>query len=206
MNNLEAYLVKLLQGHLSYDNKPVYLVRQFSEAPNRPVITLDTSPGVSTQATYADPSRAEKYIEYHATVNINLWCDTEEQREELTNQILSYFYLEINHHHMYCTNYNREDDTCQSLDAPCPAVEGTVLHKYHCPEPELYDYQSLQGYYNIIKGTLDIAQPFHLDEVNEHPPLLRSIFKCECQYSVILEDDYKPVRDVHLFSDRIEIK
>ena len=41
---------------------------------------------------------------------------------------------------------------------------------------------SQREYYQIIPGTINIDPPFELDELGEHPPLLRSVFRCECMY------------------------
>ena len=184
MNNLEGYLVELLQGHINCDDTPVQVVRQFSQHPERPVITLDTSPGVSTQHVYTDPSTNSTLYERHATVNINIWCDSEEQRADITLQVMQLFQLEQDYHYIFCCNYQGgEGKLCNATGEKCGAVD---RRNTRCPSPYLYEYQGLRERWGIIQGTLNVEPPFDLDDLSDHPPLLRSIMRCECQYSVCL--------------------
>lgn len=177
INELEMYIVDLLQGYLTYDNTPVQVVKQFSQHPTRPVITLDIQ-SITTQAVYIDPSQAEKYYEYKAIININLWCDTEQQRADLTEQIMDCFYKEQSNHYRYCPQYT--NGNCKTLQNTCPAVNGA---HHTCKNPERYGFETLQSRHALIKGTVIIDPPFELDDLTDHPPLLRSIFRCEGQYS-----------------------
>lgn len=180
MNEFEAYIVELLQGNLAYEDKTVQVVKQFSQHPERPVVTLDIQ-SVTTQRILNDPSLAEKYYEYKSDININLWCDNEKQRQQLTNQILDCFYKEQTYHYKYCEQYT--GGTCKTLKSECTAVKAP--HN-RCKSPDTLGFSSLQYRHNIIPGTLIVDPPFELDEVSEHPPLLRSVFRCEAQYSVAL--------------------
>ena len=195
MNNLEAYLVELLQGHLTCNDNPVQVVRQFSQQPTRPVITLDTSPGVSTQHIYPDIPNNATYYERHATVNINIWCDTEEQREYLTQQVLYLFQLEQHYHYMYCANYNPTTSKCTSTNARCGAAN---QRRNKCPNPVTNNYTSLREKHGIIQGTLNVEPPFELDDLTDHPPLLRSILRCECQYSDVYTGEVVPLQSINV--------
>ena len=198
MNELEAYLVELLQGNIVCDDVPVQVVKHYSQAPQRPVITLDLSNGVNAQHVYNNPAIGEKYMEYHANVNVNVWCDTEQQRQYLTNRILELFYNEGINHYMYCSNYNKDNNQCSFLGERCPASNTPAPRRNRCPHPDTYGYESLQYKHGIIQGTLNMNPPFELDELGEHPPLLRSILQCECQYSIVVSDGYNPVEDVQI--------
>jgi len=193
MNKLENYLVDLLQGNVNYDGRVVEVVKQFSQHPERPVITLDLSGGVVTQRIYTNPSLAEKYIERRANININVWCDTEQQRASITQQIQDLFHLEQNYHYRYCTKYT--DGSCATTGTEC-AAETAYTHK--CPKPETNKYEPLHRHHNIIIGTLNIEPPFDLDELAEHPPLLRSVMRCECQYADTIQTHVpRHAREVH---------
>ncbi len=180
INQLECYLVELLQGHIT--GCPV--VKDFSNAPELPVITLDVGAGVYTDQVERLISGVETVV-YHrqATININLWTNSEEQRQELTSEIMTAFYKESNHNYIYCSNYN--DGACSTSDSgDCEAL--TVLNsatvKYKCPYPDKYNYTPLQEKWGIMWGSLNVEPPFELDEINEKPPLLRNVFKCEATY------------------------
>lgn len=188
-NQLEMYIVDLLQGYLTYDGETVEVVKQFSQHPERPVVTLDIQ-SVNAQRVYTDPGLAQRFYEYKADININLWCDTEDQREEISAQIIECFRLEQAYHYRYCTNYS--NGQCRFLSEDCRAVGSP---RGRCTAPELYDYECLREKHRIIMGTLNLDPPFEMDEVSEHPPLLRSIFRCEAQYSEEVGEAI-PVREV----------
>lgn len=179
MNELEWYIIDLLQGYLSYDDKPVQVVKNFNQNPRRPVVTLDIQ-SVTNQKIYNDPSLAEKHFVYRGDININLWCDNESQRQSLVEQILDCFYREQTYHYLYCPQY--ENGNCRTLSGVCPAV-GRV--NGNCPNPDKNGFSSLQYRHNIVMGSLMVEHPFELDEVSEHPPLLRSIFRCTADYVII---------------------
>jgi hypothetical protein len=194
MNNLEGYLVELLQGRINVDGEAVPVVKQFSQSSNRPVLTLDLSPGVSTNHVYNDPGSNQVMYERHATVNINVWCDTEEQRAELTRKILYLFQLEQDYHYAYCTQYRANGEYCRHLGGKCKAVD---TRNNRCPSPYLYEYQGLRERWSIIPGTLNVEPPFDLDDLSDHPPLLRSIIRCEAQYTMSL-GECSPVESINL--------
>jgi len=179
MNELEWYLVDLLQGYLTYDDKPVQVVKNFNNNPTRPVITLDIQ-SVTLQKIYNEPSLCERHWDYRSDININLWCDNEAQRQNLVEQILDCFYKEQTGHYRYCPNYS--DGNCKTLTSTCPASSRTNCR---CPKPDKNGFTSLQYRHNIVNGSLMVEHPFELDEVSDHPPLLRSIFRCTADYVII---------------------
>ena len=191
MNELEWYLVDLLQGYLTYDDKPVQVVKNFNHNPSRPVITLDIQ-SVIVQKIYNDPSLCERHWDYRSDININLWCDNEAQRQNLVEQILDCFYKEQTSHYRYCPNY--ENGNCKTLTAVCPATTRT---NSRCPKPDEHGFTSLQYRHNIVQGSLIVEHPFELDEVSDHPPLLRSIFRCTADY-VIIKGIPVPVKKVDI--------
>lgn len=182
MNALEQYIVTILQGYLTWNSQPVQVVKQFSQHPERPVVTLDIQ-SVTTQHVYLNPGVAERYYERKANININLWCDTEEQRESLTGKILDCFYKEQGYHYRYCQNLR--NGRCTTTSTSCPAVN---THHKRCTDPERLGYSSLRHRCGLITGTVMVDPPFELDELTEHPPLLRSVFRCEGQYSDTVGD------------------
>lgn len=184
LNCFEQYLVELLQGHITINNKPVEVVKHFSNAPQLPVITLDLSGGVTTDYVYHDTDSAMETVYYHriANINLNVWCNTDVEKEQITEQILDCYYKEKTYHYEYCSKY--VDGMCTTLGASCRA-EATETYrtiKNKCPDPEVYEYQSLAEKHHICKGTIHIEPPFDMDEFTRQPPLLRSIFRCRAEY------------------------
>lgn len=205
MNCFESYLVELLQGYISYNNKPVEVVKRFSNAPSLPVITLDTSAGVTTDYVYYDTDDVVETVYYHrkANINISLWCNTDVQKEELTGQILSAYYDEKTNHYRYCSNY--DDGICATTNTTCAA---TTIHnwktiKNKCPDPDALEYESLMEKHHICKGTVIIEPPFDMDEFDRKPPLLRAIFRSSAEYDEPVRARGSVIEDIEL--DGVEI-
>lgn len=189
MNKLERYLVDLLQGRLS-DN--VQVVKQFSQHRSLPVVTLDTGMMPVTQDfRELTPVKSHEYLIFHreAEININVWCNTEEERERITQEILHLFYMEQTHHYSYCVQYNKDTQVCNTTGEQCEAITKTtgLTAKHRCPRPYDLNYRSISYKYNIENGSLNINPPYSLDELNEKPPLLRSIMYVEAEYSDIYD-------------------
>ncbi len=186
MNNFERYLVDLLQGNITYNNKNVELRRTFQKQSELPCITLEIS-SINTVQVHRELGTTDNLVyERSCEANLNLWCNTEDERETISSQILNCFYKEHIGHYMYCSNY--ENGNCTNIDEPCLAttVETGRTVKGKCPNPVNLGYQSLTTKHDIISGTVNIEAPFMLDEVGEHPPLLRNVFKCEAAYYEVI--------------------
>lgn len=184
MNCLELYLVELLQGNIFYNNSVIEVRRQFNNSPQLPVITLDLSNGVTTNYSYHDVSSASDilYFSRDATININVWCNTETERESISNQILDCYYKEKTNHYKYCGNYYADDKCRAGGHCKVKTIINSRSVKDKCPDPDLYHYISLQKKYHIIHDTVTIEPPFDIDEDDKKPPLLHSVLKCTASY------------------------
>lgn len=191
MNIFESFLVELLQGHIILDGNVVEVRRTPLPSAILPCITLSVV-GDTTEYTYRCYDEKEKqYAHRQSSITINSWCNTEEQREAINRQIMQCFSKCINHNYMYCSNYDASSKECTYLDIRCKAltvVDGRTA-KYQCPLPEDYTYQCLMDKYGLCEETLIIEPPFYSDEINEHPPILHSIFKAECYYDELIFDE-----------------
>ena len=205
MNCFEEYLVELLQGNIAYNNSTVPVVKGFSNAPSLPVITLDLSGGVTTDYIYHDISqRKEKvYKRCTAHININVWCNTEEERESINNSILQCYYDDMNYHYKYCTRYN--EGNCTTTTNACPAVSRGSNGKYQCPNIDLYNYQSLREKHSIVEDTVRIEAPFDMDELDKHPPLLRSILQCTGDYEELIRNFGTPYKQGSGSQEQLDI-
>lgn len=197
LNNLEAYLVELLQGHLSYGGENVELAKRFSNAPRLPVVTLDLSGGVSTDYFYHDFSTEHEILIQHCTghVNINLWCNTEDERQSLSQQIREAFIAEKEYHYKYCTQYNMGNcNTGGQCKVTSTYTDRTV--KNRCPDPEEYEYESLRHKHHIVQDTIRLELPFDMDEFDRNPPLLRSIFRCSAEFEIPADEGGIVIEDI----------
>ena len=197
MNNFEAYLVELLQGHLTVDDRNVQLVKHFSNAPSLPVVTLDLSGGTTTDYYWHDfDDEGHEILWQHCTSNINLslWCNTEDERQQLTEQIQDCFHKEKQYHYTYCSQY--EDGNC-SNGGNCRTNNSLNSDaKQVCPNPEEYGYESLRAKHSIVENSIRVEPPFDMDEYDKQPPLLRSILRCSAEYERLITSEGEPVDEI----------
>jgi len=121
---------------------------------------------------------------YETTLNINVWCDTESEREELNNKIIQLFYEAQSDHYKFCTNYN--DGECASQDTHCFARHflNNRSVKKQCPNPLIYNYENVFKKYNLIRASFHLNQPFSLDDTNTKNEVLRSVLKLDTGYYI----------------------
>lgn len=193
MNCFEAYIVEVLQGRITYNKQPVEVRRQFTIEQNLPCITLNTT-NTETEYHYHEQDEDNKYwIRYTTTININLWCNTEDERESITEDILDCFHKELTFHHEFCSKYNNgncgEDGICD------------YSYDNMCSDPDEYEYMSLREKYYIIDGTVMVNPPFPLNEYDRHPALLRNVFQARCTYEEPVVDLETELVETVLFDD-----
>lgn len=182
MNKFEHYIVDLLQHHITSDDNEVQVRRQFNDIAQLPCITLSIA-DVSTEKVYTELGTTEDALyERHATIDINVWCNTEDERESISEQIMQCFYREQAGHYLYCSQYL--NGRCLSRNKPCDVstVSTGRTEKNQCDNPIEYEYEPLWSKHNLIDGSVNIDIPRMLDELSEHPPLLRNLFRAEASY------------------------
>ena len=189
MTPFEEYLVKLLQGHITLNGEVVEVRRQFNPQGHLPCITLDL--GIEDTTDYYYHSFHEKervYFRRSSEIQINTWCNKEEDRESINTQIMSCFYDAIEHDYTYCTQYTNGRCKTQGKACPCVSPTSSRAHKRKCPDPDLYKYESLQTRYGLLVGTTMLSPPRYMDEEGEHPPLLRSVFTATTDYVELVRE------------------
>lgn len=183
MNHFEAYLVELLQHHIVFGGAEVPVRRQFSERGQAPCITLDTG-SIGTGKLFRETNAEDGEVvvtERVCTLYINLWCNTEAERESISSQILTAFMDEQTGHYKYCSRYNDEMCTSGGLCLARQSADARAV-KNQCPQPRERGYESLSTKHGLIMGSVNIEPPVMMDEVKEYPPLLRNRFDCEASY------------------------
>ena len=212
MNKLEQYIVGLLQHKLRYEGREVQVRRQFNNIDDLPTVTLDIV-GVNTEQVHRTPYCNDLFKEcednidtivYEGTaeITINLWCNTEDERESLSDQIVECFNKEQSGHYEYCTQY--DNGVCLSTGEACPAISDLPHVRKCCPAPLLRGYLSLRSSCNIIPGSLDMESPLMMDEFDKHPPLLRNMFRVVAGYYDTYEVGGDILDDISIGEVRIE--
>ena len=197
-------LLKVLHNNIRLSNgETVRIIKQDYPYDHTPCITFDDSGGTSIHQKHIinddqplppdhpqyDPDHPHKQVsqqilmeERGISININIWCNTQDEREEINNQIRNLFYKVQSDHYMFCGHY--KDGDCISLGGECRAltIENNRSVKSQCPRPIEYDYINIFKAYDIIRSTFDVNPSYDLDDKSANPPILRSIIKVSFNY------------------------
>lgn len=195
MNNFESYLVELLQGYLFFDGSSVEVRKNFLPLAVLPCVTLDLGAGTTTDYYWHDlDDDGHEIVWQHCTsdINLNVWCNTEQERESLTAQIQECFHKEKLYHYSYCSQY--DDGNCSSGGRCGVNTSGSA--KQVCPDPYLYGYESLRAKHGIVDNSVRVEPPFDMDEFDRKPPLLRSVLRCSGEYERIVDCAGVPFDDI----------
>ena len=196
-------LLQILQGRVILDDGTnVRVIKRDYPYDHTPCITIDNSGGTSiidkkvTNRDYVIPSSHPQYDQEHPNktisqqvireqrtidLGVHIWCDDEDQRDEITNKVMTLFYMVQSDHYKYCQQY--DDGNCKSLDAKCKVNPHTLRGiKNQCPKPYDYGYKNIFTAFDIIRATFDVAPPYILDDTTTNPPVLRSILRVSFSY------------------------
>lgn len=187
-------IIKMLQGKiLLQDGTNVRIVKREYPIDKTPCITIDNSGGTAivqkhiTNRDYPIPDthqtinqqviREERTI----TLNLQVWCDNEDQREEICQKIQEIFYQIQSDHYHHCLQY--QDGGCAYLNGSCQVNTDTFRGvKNQCPKPKEYGYENLFTRYDIIRASFDVAPSYIMDDLTTTPPVLRSIIPVSFSY------------------------
>lgn len=185
-------ILYILRNNLQYNGKTIPVIKRNYPIDKTPCVNIDDSASTVTvdKKIYNRTINNEKkeYYRVHrkTLLNIHLWCDTEQQREDLTNQITDLFNMAYLDHYYFCSQYEKETQQCKTLNTTCESInKGKHLYKSNknkCPQPTNYNYQNIFTRYDLIKKSWDLQTPFSNDNTNTKPPTLHNIFRLNCEY------------------------
>ena len=195
-------IIRILQGKVILrDGTDVRVVKREYPIDKTPCITIDNSSGTAiiqkniTNKEYIIPSDHPQYNpqnpsatisqqvireERNITLELNVWCDNEDEREEICDKIRELFYKVQSDHYTYCANYN--GGNCTYLKTPCKVNNSFRGIKNQCPKPQEYHYKNIFTVFDIIRATFDVAPSYILDDLPTTPPVLRSIITVSFSY------------------------
>ena len=195
-------LIHVLKGNIKLKGETVPLIKRSYPLDKTPCITLDDSAGTSTETKHIVnikrhlPPNHPQYEKYkvtkmprqamrdkrNASISINVWCDTETEREKLCNQIEKLLDLAQSDHYRFCKNYT--SGFCEYLGEECKAETETTIKtiKNQCPKPLDYHYCNIFTAYDLLRDTFNVDSPFPLDDLSTKTPVIRSIIKVTTSY------------------------
>lgn len=181
MHVLEKAFIDLLRDNLCVANQNIYAGNRYRPSDMTPCVNLSVADETLLRRRIVEKN-CKQYIqqEYNAELWINIWCNTEEERQTLINQIRNRIYQTLANHYTTCSHYN--DGNCNVNNEECEALtsQKSRANKHQCPDLEKY----LSFFYSnhIPKRTFRLLSVTDLDELDLSETLLRTIFKLEMNY------------------------
>lgn len=191
MNTVIKALLKILRGNVKINDNIVPVIKRSYPLDKTPCITIEDSGGTNTINKYrlnlpypnkdspvTDVLKTEKNI----TVQVHVWSDNEDERENLNNQIITLFNMAESDHYLLCENYH--DGKCTSLNSDCKALTNHFSRgiKGQCPHPIEYKYKNIYTTYNLNREKCNFEEPFEVDDLDTTPITLHSVFKINANY------------------------
>lgn len=196
-------LLKILYNNVTLkDGTVIKVIKRPYPQDMTPCITIDNSGGtaiIQKNITNKEYPISENHPQYDSnnpnqtisqqvireerriSLEISIWCDTENQRDEITEKMMELFYKVQSDYYKFCKNYN--DGDCLYLDDGCQVDSSSGRGvKKQCPKPTEYDYENIFKQFDIIRATFDVTPPYILDDVTTNPPTLRSIIEVTFSY------------------------
>lgn len=183
MHVLEKAFIDLLRNYLPVGNDKIFAGSRFIPKDLTPCVTIQLADESFQRRHYVEIDNIQYSRKlYNASVWINVWCNTEEERQDLIDAI----YLRLNqmeeHHYTTCANFNYTTQKCNKSMNVCETLDsqGGRANKGQCPN--IVNYTSFFENNNIPKRTFHINSVTDLDELDSSEPILRTIFRLEMQY------------------------
>lgn len=207
MKKIIYAILKVLQGNIQLtDGTDVRLIQSPPVTDHTPCITIDDSSNTRNLGKYftnKDMPLPVNHPQYNQEepdklwsqqviaekrgidIDINIWCNTEDEREEIINQVRTLFYLAQSDNYRFCQQYNKETGKCSTLDTTCPSCNTPTDKrgaKYQCINPEEYKYANIFTTYDIVRASFDVEPAYNLDEMDHENMILRSVIRVSCDY------------------------
>lgn len=181
----EKAFIDLLRGNLSVSDDKIFTGNRYKPSDVTPCVTVNQASEVLVSAKQMSGPKEIIRSEYDVQVWINIWCNTEEQRTNLIDEIETRILQALANHYTTCARYN--DGDCTFLEDECAALNITNgrTAKNQCPYPHTYKYCSWFKKNQILKSTFAIDGKQDMDELDLAQPVLRTIIKIDMTYYTI---------------------
>lgn len=182
MHVLEKSFIDLFRNHLPLENSKIFTGSRYISRDITPCVTILLADESFIRRRYIEMDNIQ-YIQkrFNAELWVNVWCQTEEQRQELIESINARILQAESNHYTTCSHY-LEGNICAETNNPCEALTlntGRTV-KNQCPNLEIY--QSFFKQNHIPKRTFHINSVINMDELDISETLLRTIFKLSMDY------------------------
>ena len=187
----------LLNGNVKLDDVDVIsLVRRLTSEDETPCITIQQAAEVQLNRQVMPGKHEVIMTRNNVEVWINIWANTEEERNYIINQVEHRINQALANHYTTCANYNQGN--CDFLEDACAALNITNgrTAKSQCPYPKDYNYKSWFIQNKIIKNTFTISGRQDMDELNITQPVLRTLIKLDFDYFRTYDLGGQEIKDI----------
>lgn len=182
MHIIEKALIDLLRNHLSLPNEKIFTGSRYRPIDMSPCVTIQQVSEVQVSTKHIPGSNEIIKSENNVEAWINIWCNTEEQRESLVDEVETRIFQALANHYTTCAKYH--DGNCDFLNDECATLNITNgrTAKNQCPYPHTYEYCNWFKKNNILQNKFIISGTQEMDELDLSKPILRSIIKIDANY------------------------
>lgn len=183
MHVLEKAFIDLLRNYLPIPDGKIFAGSRYIPQDLTPCVTVQLADESFIRRHYVEIDNIQYSRKlYNANVWINVWCNTEEERQSLVDAIDLRINQAEEHHYTTCSNYNLDDNTCTKSMNVCESLnsQGGRANKGQCPN--VRNYHSFFENNNIPKRSFNVNSVTDLDELDPSEPILRTIFRLQLQY------------------------
>ena len=194
---MEKAVWDLLNGNVKLDDVDVIsLVRRLTSEDETPCITIQQAAEVQLNRQVMHCKHEVIMTRNNVEVWINIWANTEEERDNILNQVEHRINQALANHYTTCANYNQGN--CDFLEDACAALNITNgrTAKNQCPYPKDYNYKSWFIQNKIIKNTFTISGRQDMDELNITQPVLRTLIKLDFDYFRTYDLGGQEIKDI----------
>ena len=180
---MEKAVWNLLKDHITYDDETIIpLVRRLTSEDETPCITIEQAAETQLKREILATDVEKIRLRNNAEVWINIWCDSEEQRHSLIQQVELRIFQALSNHYTTCDKYS--EGHCTSLDKPCEVttIDNGRTSKNQCPYPKENQYVNWFSKHHIIKKTFRISGRSNMDELDIAKPVLRTLIQLDMDY------------------------
>lgn len=131
------------------------------------------------------PHTAEYSVKSYE-IAIHVWCDTEEERELLVNQVYDCLFYCMNLHYMFCVRFDRKSKCCETSGEICDAITNKGYHGLRGMCPSHHNHPlNIMSKNGIIKNSVHISPDYEDDSKDKRAPLKHSVIEVTLDYKRI---------------------
>ena len=240
MNRIKKTFVKILRKKIYLKGKEVPVIIKDYPIDKTPCITIDgmnrdygrrrrqqitvmyplqkSHPLYDENHPHRKYPHVAEYVVKDYEVYIHVWCNTEEERELIVDQIYDSLFFCMNNHHHYCTRYNHKTKICSTTGEECMALYDKGYHglRGQCPNTKKYRFENILTANNILMYSVHISPHYEDDDLDEREPLKHSVIEIPLKYqrikvhrsnpvlSIEYRNKYKPKDKYHSIIDKFK--